>query len=211
MVHLRPAERRLVARLDAPRKVQRWLAEIDYNHERGGGTLRSFHGVLRHKSAHCLEGALAAAFVLERHGYPPLVLDLESEDALDHVVFVFRGPRGWGAVGKSKYPALMGRAPIFRSLRDLAWSYVDPFVDRTGRVTGWAVYDLRDAPPPDWRRARGNVWRVERALLDHPHAPMRASDARHARAKRRYLAWKARHPDREPPASFYADAARMWP
>ena len=208
---LTPAERRLVARLDTPAKVQAWLHdEIAYNKK--ARSMRSFRGVLAHKSAHCLEGALAAAFLMERHGHPPLLLDLESADGLDHVVFVHRDGRTkrWGAVGMSRYPALKGRRPVFRTLRDLAWSYVDPFVDRTGRVTGWTVFDLRGfEAKPDWRWDRGNVWHVERALLDAPHAPLKASRARHLLWKRRYLAWKKEHPDAEPPTSFYPRGDRM--
>ena len=45
---------------------------------------------MRHWSAHCLEGALTAATILEQHGYPPLLLDLESQDKLDHVLFLLR-------------------------------------------------------------------------------------------------------------------------
>lgn len=198
-------------RLDTPARVQVWLRdEIAYN--KAERSMRSFRGVLAHKSAHCLEGALSAAFLLEHHGYPPLLLDLESSDELDHVVFVYRDRRTkrWGAVGMSRYPALKGRKPVFRTLRDLAWSYVDPFVDRTGRVTGWTVFDLREwEGKPDWRYDHGHVWRVERALLDAPHKPMRASPARHRLWKRRYLAWKKGHPEEEPPTSFYPHGARM--
>lgn len=194
-----------------PRDVQRWLDGLDYNHEKRGPSLKSFRGVARWRSAHCLEGALAAAFVLEHHGHPPLLLDLESADELDHVVMVYQGrDERWGAVGKSRYPALMGRKPVYRTLRELAWSYVDPFVDRTGRVTGWTLFDLRAwEGTPDWRYDRGNVWRIEDALLAAPHAPMRASDARHRRWRKRYLAWKKEHPTREPPRSFYPDGERM--
>lgn len=209
---LTPTERRLVARLRTPAQVQAWLRdEVAYNH--AAKSMRSFRGVHAHKTAHCLEGALAAAFLLEQHGYPPLLLDLESTDQLDHVVFVYRtgrqGRQGrqdvyWGAVGKSRYPALMGRKPAYRTLRALAWSYVDPFVDRTGRVTGWALHDLREEEgKPDWRWDRRHVWRVERTLLELPHKPLRASDARHRAMRRRYLAWKKEHPDDEPPTSFY--------
>lgn len=198
-----------MARLRTPHAVQAWLRRMDYNFEHAGSTLRGFREVMRHHSAHCLEGALAAAWILEHQGYPPLLLDLESDDELDHVVFAFKAPSGWGAVGKSKYPALMGRRPVFRSVRDLAWSYVDPFVDETGRVRGYAIADLRASPGPDWRRARGHVWRIERWLYDVAHQPLRASDARHARTLARYRAWKRAH-DREPPRTFYADAARMW-
>lgn len=227
LLRLTPAERRLVASLDTPRKVQRWLQAIGYN-KGVGRTLRSFRGVHRHKAAHCLEGALAAAFILERHGWPPLLLDLGSDDGLDHVNFLFRGPRGWGAVGKSRYPALMGRAPAYRTVRDLAWSYVDPFVDKTGRVNGYAAFDLRElggtaggrsrrgggrdegASSLDWALSERNVWRIEDALLENPHKRLRASDERHRRWKARYLAWKAEHPHEEPPRAFYPHAERMW-
>lgn len=211
LTRLTRGERALVARLRTPAQVQAWLRDdVAYNHAKK--SLRSFRGVLAHKTAHCLEGALAAAFLLEQHGFPPLLIDLESADRLDHVVFVYRhGPQGpWGAVGKSRYPALMGRKPVYRTLRELAWSYVDPFVDKTGRVTGWALYDLReDESKPDWRWDRRHVWRIERALLDHPHAPLRASDARHRLWKKRYLAWKREHPGVEPPRAFYPHGDRM--
>ncbi|MEA3200491.1 MAG: hypothetical protein QOE90_1919 [Thermoplasmata archaeon] len=210
LARLTPAERRLVARLRTPAQVQRWLDGLDYNHERGGPSLKSFRGVMRHKSAHCLEGALAGAFLLERHGHPPVLMDLESDDRLDHVVALFRERGRWGAVGMSKYPGLKGRKPFHRSVRDLAWSYVDPFVDKTGRVRGYGVLDLRDVAGPDWRHATGNVWRIERALYDMPHRRLRASDARHALWKRRYLAWKADHPGRgEPPTSLYPDVRAL--
>lgn len=208
MAELLPHERELVARLTTPAKVQAWLRALRYNKEDAGPSLRSFRGVAQHKTAHCLEGALAAAYILEQHGHAPRLLDLESDDKLDHVVALWQGKDGrWGAVGMSKYPALMGRKAVFRSARDLAWSYVDPFVDKTGRVKGYGVLDLADVPR--WREAKGHVWDVERRLYAMPHAKLRASDARHRAWKRRYLAWKTTHPEREPPTTFYPDAARM--
>ena len=79
------AERRLIARLRTPRMVQRYLNRLPYNTEPppGRATLRSFRGVVRHHTAHCLEAALAAAALLEQHGYPPLVLSFESVDERD--------------------------------------------------------------------------------------------------------------------------------
>ena len=79
--HTRPdlpftaAERRIVRRLPTPEAVQAFLNRLPYNNEPppGRATLRSFRGVVRHHTAHCLEAALAAAVILEQHGYPPLV------------------------------------------------------------------------------------------------------------------------------------------
>jgi hypothetical protein len=188
------AERRLVARLRTPSAVQRYLNELPYNQEpHGRATLRSFRGVVRAGCAHCLEAALFAATVLEQHGYPPLVLSFESIDELDHVIFVYRQRGRWGSVARSRDPGLHGRRPVFATPRAVALSYVDPYVDFTGRVTGYAVVDLAAAMDGyDWRLADTNVWKVERVLLDYPHRDIRSSDARIARLRRRYRAFRAR-------------------
>jgi hypothetical protein len=173
-----PAERTLVRRLQTPAAVQRWLNALPYNTEPDGGTLRSFRGVVRTGMAHCLEAALSAATILEQHGYPPLVLSFESIDLLDHVIFVYRAPTGWGSVARSRDPGLHGRKPLFRTPRALALSYVEGYVDFTGRVTGYAVVDLRVLGRYDWRLSDRNVWRVERLLVDWPHRRIASSDRR---------------------------------
>jgi len=206
---LTPAERALVARLRTPRAVQRWLRSLPYNWERGGETLRSFRGVARLRTAHCLEAALAAACVLELHGYPPLLLSFESQDGLDHVLFVFRAGGRWGSVARSRDPGLHGRKPLFRSARALAASYMDAYVDLSGRVTGYAVADLRDLGGYDWRLGARNVWKVERWLIDYPHRPLPMPERRYARALARYKSFRARHPD---PAvrPAYFDGREKW-
>src|SRR5262245_28050315 len=119
------AEWRVVQRLDTPAKVQRYFSTMPYNWERDGGTMRSFRSVVKHGEAHCLEAAVGAAVILEQHGYPPLLLDIESVDLLDHVIFVFYENGGWGSVARSRDIGLHGRKPVYRSLRDLVWSYFD--------------------------------------------------------------------------------------
>lgn len=194
------AERRLIARLRTPGAVQRYLNALPYNEEPGGrATLRTFRGSLRHRCAHCLEAALVAAVVLEQHGYPPLVLSFESIDELDHVLFVHRRNGRWGSVARSRDPGLHGRKAVFATPRALALSYFDPYVDLTGRITGYAVVNLDDLMGDyDWRLSTGNVWKVERALLDCPHRPIRSSDARVERLRARYRAFLEEHPGRKP-------------
>ena len=194
------AERRLIDRLRTPALVQRFLNSLPYNTEPPPerAKLRSFRGVLRHRTAHCLEAALAAAVILERHGYAPLLLSFESIDDLDHVIFAYRHRGRWGSIGRSRDPGLHGRRPVFRSARDLALSYVDPYVDLTGRITGFAVVDLRILGDYDWRLSEQNVWKVERVLLDYPHARIQSSDARIERLRARYRRFKAEFPDRKP-------------
>jgi hypothetical protein len=188
-------ERRLIDQLSTPARVQRWLSGMRYNREEGGGTLRTFRGVVRDGRAHCLEAALAAACILEQHGHPPLLLSLESQDKLDHVLFVFRGRDGrFGAVARSRDLGLHGRRPVFRSLRDLAWSYFDTYVDYSGRITGYGLGDLYELGGYDWRFSERNVWKVERYLQEIPHRALNSSDARYERLLARYTEFRRRHP-----------------
>ena len=188
-------ERRLIARLRTPLRVQQFLNALPYNTEPppGPATLRSFRGVVKHHTAHCLEAALAAAVILEQHGYPPTVLSFESIDHLDHVLFVYQRAGRWGSVARSRDPGLHGRKAVFRTARDLALSYVDPYVDYSGRVTAYAVVDLRVLGDYDWRLSEHNVWKVERMLLDWPHRPIRSSDARINRLRRWYREYRKTH------------------
>ena len=179
-----------MARLRTPNQVQAWLNALPYNTEVGGETLRSFRGVVRTGTAHCLEAALAAAVVLEQHGYPPLVLSFESIDLLDHVIFVYRGARGWGSVARSRDPGLHGRKPVFATPRGLALSYLDEYIDFTGRIKAYTVVDLRVLTGYDWRLAAGNVWKVEQLLLDWPHRKIASSDQHADRLRRRYRAFR---------------------
>ncbi|HEX7485854.1 MAG TPA: hypothetical protein VF332_06860 [Vicinamibacterales bacterium] len=195
-----PAERRLIRRLSSPPLVQRYFNSLPYNTEPppGGPTLRTFRGVVRAGSAHCLEAALSAAVILEQHGYPPLVLSFESSDELDHVLFVYRENGRWGSVARSRDPGLHGRKPVFRTARALASSYIEPYVDFTGRITGYAVVDLRVLGNYDWRLSEQNVWKAERLLLGYPHRPIHSSDERIDRLRARYFAFKRAFPDRKP-------------
>ncbi len=195
-----PAERRLVRQLSTPTLVQRYLNALPYNTEPppGGPTLRSFRGVARAGTAHCLESAVTAAVILEQHGRPPLLLSFESIDELDHVLFVYRENGRWGSVARSRDPGLHGRKPVFRTARALALSYVDPYVDFTGRITGYAVVDLRVLGNYDWRLSEKNIWKVERMLLEHPHRTIRSSDARIDRLRARYFAFRRQFPGRKP-------------
>ena len=193
-------ERRLVARLRTPFAVQAWLNALPYNQEPGGrATLRSFRGVVREGCAHCLEAALFAAVVLESHGYPPLLLSFESTDELDHVIFVYRRKGRWGSIARSRDPGLHGRKPVFATPQALARSYMDPYVDFTGRVTGYVVVNIAELMGDyDWRLTDKNAWKVERVLLDHPHRILRSSDGRVDRLRARYRAFRAQFPGRKP-------------
>jgi hypothetical protein len=198
------AEWKLIERLNTPAKVQRFFSSLPYCWE---NTIRSLREVVKTKRAHCLEAAVAAAVILEQHGYPPLLLDLESQDLLDHVVFVYQDDGGWGSIGRSRDMGLHGRKAIFRSVRDLALSYFDPFVDFTGRLKGYGVASLYDLGKYDWRFSPRRMTKIEDYLREMPHKPVRSSNKRYEKLLARYHAYKRRYPDRSP--SYY-DNAHQW-
>ena len=208
LVPFTKAERALIARLNTPSKVQRWLNALPYNTEKGGETLRSYRPVARLKTAHCCEAALFAAVVMEQHGHPPLVMSLESQDWLDHVIFIYRAKSGWGSIARSRDPGLHGRKPRFRTPRALATSYYDGYVDYTGRLKGFGVANLADALPGyDWRLTTKNAWKVEQMLIDWPHRKIKTSIRRYRQLLRNYKAYRATHNDRKP---IYYSGKTKW-
>ena len=200
-------EWKLVQQLNTPAKVQRYFSSMPYNWEREGPTMRSFREFVKRNEVHCLEAAVGAAVILEQHGYPPLLLDLESHDLLDHVLFVFKEAGGWGSIGRSRDIGLHGRKPVFRSLRDLAWSYFDPYVDFSGRLKGYGLTNLYNLGNYDWRFSPRKMSKIEDHLRSIPHKPIRSSDARYKKLLARYHAYKKRNPDRSP--SYY-DSRPQW-
>ncbi|HYK22384.1 MAG TPA: hypothetical protein VEV42_16705 [Pyrinomonadaceae bacterium] len=200
-------EWKLIQRLNTPAKVQRFFSSMPYNWEGKQSTLRSFRELVKQKEVHCLEAAVASGVILEQHGYQPLLLDLESYDLLDHVIFVFKDNGCWGSIARSRDPGLHGRKPVFRSLRDLAWSYFDPYVDFSGRLKGYALTSLYELGNYDWRFSARNMTKIEDHLRAIPHKPLHSSDKRYEKLLARYRRYKERYPDRSP---SYHDSRPTW-
>ncbi len=201
------AEWKLIQRLNTPLKVQRFFSSLPYNWEKDGSTIRSFREVVNRGRAHCLEAAVSAAVILEQHGYPPLLLDLESQDLLDHVIFVFMENGNWGSVARSRDRGLHGRKAVYRSLRALALSYFDPFVDFTGRLKGYGVTNLYELGNYDWRFSPRKMTKIENHLREMPHKPIHSSDKRYEKLLARFRDYKKRYPNRSP---AYYDNRSTW-
>jgi len=122
---------------------------------------------------------------------------------------VYRHRGKWGSVARSRDPGLHGRRPVFHTARALAQSYVDPYVDFTGRVTGFAVVDLRVLGDYDWRVATTNIWKVERMLLDYPHQRLPSSDRRFEELRKRYRQFREANAGRKP--LYYRGRERWTP
>ena len=201
------AEWMLVKKLRTPALVQRYFSSMPYNWERDGGTMRSFREIVKRNEVHCLEAAVAAAVILEQHGYPPLLMDLESQDLLDHVLFVFQEDGRWGSIARSRDFGLTGRRPLFRSLRDLVWSYFDTYVDFSGRITGYGPGSLYDLGNYDWRFSPRKMSKIENYLRELPHSRIHSSDDRYEILLARYHRFKKRFPDLSP---RYYDNRHQW-
>jgi len=167
-------ELRALAVLGSPRGVQRALDAMPYHL---ASTAWSPRRVLRERTAHCLEGAIFAAVALRVLGFPPLLLDLEAVQDTDHVIAVFRERGRWGAIAKSNFSGLRYREPVHRSLRELAMSYFEGYInlrgDRTLRAYSRPVDLARfDRAHPGWMTAETDLWWVAEHLAGVRHTPL---------------------------------------
>ncbi len=164
-------ELRRLRALRSPVGIQRLLDRMPYHLAK---TAWSPRRVLREGRAHCLEGAIFAAAALRVVGFPPLLLDLEAVQDTDHVVAVYRINGHWGAIAKSNFSGLRFRAPVYRSLRELAMSYFEDYInlrgDRTLRAYSRPVNLARfDDSHPGWMTAEDDLWWIPERLVCTPH------------------------------------------
>jgi hypothetical protein len=172
---LSPSEFRTLARLSTPEKIQDFVSAIPANFERDGETCLSVREVLKQGRAHCIEGAMVAACALWIRGKPPLLLDLKAERDYDHVVALFRHRGCWGAISKTNPPLLRWRDPVYRSLRELAMSYLHEYANRRHQKTLRSFagpFDLRRLDPVDWVTNGRQCWDVGNGLEDLRHTPL---------------------------------------
>lgn len=171
-----PAELRVLRRLSTPARIQDFLNALRFNFEMDGDTCRSPRRVLRDRTANCMEGAMFAAAALRLHGHRPLVMDLESaDDDHDHVVALFRGRAGWGAISKTNHGVLRYREPVYRTPRELAMSYFHEYFLNDGRKTlrrHSGPVDLSRFDRRGWMTAEDDVWFVPEYLCDVRHHDM---------------------------------------
>jgi hypothetical protein len=159
----------VLRRLRTPEKIQDFLYGLQQNFEMQGETCNSVRTVLKQRRAHCIEGAMLAACALWIHGEPPLLLDLQATRDFDHVVALFRRNGRWGAISKTNGIGLRWRDPVYRTLRELAMSYVHEYYNKRDHKTLRTYslpYDLRRMQPAEWVTAEDGAW----DLVDHLEA-----------------------------------------
>ena len=173
----------VLRRLRTPEKIQAFLYGLKQNFELKGETCNSVRTVLKERRAHCIEGAITAACALWIHGEPPLLLDLQAVRDFDHVVCVFRRNGRWGAISKTNGIGLRWRDPVYKTLRELAMSYVHEYCNKRDHKTlrTYSVpYDLRRMKPADWVTGEDGAWDLVDQLEATRHFDLMAK--RHVRS-----------------------------
>ena len=173
---LTPSERSVFKKLSSPQKIQDFLDSLPINFEMTGETYMSPRRVLQKRQAHCFEGALFAAAALAYSGQRPLLMDIQTARTDDdHVVALFREFGHWGAISKTNHAILRYRDPIYRSVRELALSYVNEYIDDARRKSMRAYsapFDLRRYDPKKWVTAAGDLDFLAEALDSSRHFPI---------------------------------------
>jgi hypothetical protein len=169
---LSPKDARTLRALNTPVRIQRFLDALPYQY---ADTAWSPQRALRERKGHCLEGALLAAAALRLNGHPPLLMDLEAVHDDDHVIALYRERGLWGGIAKSNYAGLRFRAPIYRTLRELALSYFEHYYnlrgERTLRNYSRAV-NLARLDSQHWMTSEEDVWCVADLLIAARHYPL---------------------------------------
>ena len=166
---LSPSDVRTLRALKTPAHFQKFVDSIDYQYSDTAGSPRR---VLRERKGHCLEGALLAAAALRVNGYPPLLMDLEAVRDDDHVLAIYRERGLWGSIAKSNFAGLRFRAPVYRTLRELALSYFEHYYNLRGERTLRAYsapVNLARLDGKNWMSAEEDVWCVTDLLIDARH------------------------------------------
>jgi hypothetical protein len=169
---LSPKDLRTLRALNTPAKIQRFLDALTYQY---ADTAWSPQRAMRERKGHCMEGALVAAAALRIHGHPPLLMDLEAVRDDDHVIALYRERGLWGGIAKSNYAGLRFRAPIYRTLRELALSYFEHYYNLRGERTlrNYSVpVNLASLDSQHWMTSEEDVWCVPELLIAARHYPL---------------------------------------
>jgi hypothetical protein len=165
-------ELRTLRSLKTPARIQAFVDSLTYCYDDTAGSPRR---TLRTHRGHCLEGALLAAAALRLHGHPPLLMDLEAVRDDDHVIALYRERGLWGGIAKSNYAGLRFRAPIYRTLRELALSYFEHYYNLRGERTlrNYSVpVNLTRLDSTNWMTASEDLWSVTDLLIAARHFPL---------------------------------------
>lgn len=171
-------EIKIFRKLNTPQKIQDYLNSTPFNFEEKNETCMSPREVMRKQKAHCMEGAMFAAAVLEFYGEKPLILDLRSTQKPydhDHVVAIFKKFGCFGAISKTNHAVLRYREPIYKTLRELVLSYFHEYFLNTGEKTlreYSKLLNLNYFNHLNWRVSEEDLFDIPAYLDEIKHYPI---------------------------------------
>lgn len=174
---LNKRELSLVKKLNTPKKVQDFLDQLPFNFEEREETYMSPREMLKANKAHCFEGVLFASLCLTYHGYQNFILDLkvgERTGDVDHALCVFKVGKFWGAISKTNHSVLRWRDPIYKNIREIAFSYFHEYFLNDGKktlVSYSAAFDVWKHFGTDWITSRENLHPIALSLDEAKHLP----------------------------------------
>ncbi len=172
MLQFTKKEKEFLKKINTPAKIQDYLNSLQFNFEERGQTVKSPIRVLREKNAHCLEGAILAAYIFYLHGEKPLIMHLHTTKGdYDHVVALFKRGKLWGAISKTNHAVLRYRDPIYKNIRELSMSYFNEYFLDNGKKT------LRSYSEPlnlkvfelGWWEEEKDLWGIDQELEKIKH------------------------------------------
>ena len=161
-----PKVKKLLNRHRTPWAVQQFVSSLPYNPKDHAASAE--HAILKGK-AHCFEGALIAALMLEQQGHEPALLHFRAHRDDDHVVTLFKEGRLWGAVGKSNTTLLTWRPALYRTVEHLLFSYFPFYFNTRGQLslTSWAgPIQLKRYDSWNWRNSDQDVSEMSATFYD---------------------------------------------
>ncbi len=159
-------------KLKTPNLIQQFLDSTNYSADH---FYRSPLQVMRDDKAHCVDGALFAACALERLGFAPMIMEITAVRDDDHLLAVYKVGGCWGAVAKSNFVGLRYRDPVYKSLRELAMSYFEPYFNTEGEKTmrGYSMpLDLTRFNEWSWRSKNDRIEEIIDKLEKSRHVKL---------------------------------------
>jgi len=176
MFGLNKNELKILRSLNTPQKIQDFLNKLPINFEEDRETCFSPRLVLRHRKAHCIEGAIFAAAAFYINGERPLIVDMNATKRdYDHVICVFKREGKWGAIGKTNHAVLRYREPVYKNIRELVMSFFHEYFDNKGRknLRSYSVpFDLSKLDHLNWIASEEDIWFVHDYLDRAKHFPI---------------------------------------
>jgi hypothetical protein len=171
MLEFTQKEKTLLKKLNTPAKVQDYLNSLEFNFEEDGkDVIKSPIRVMREKKAHCMEGAVLAAYILSLHKNKPMILHLQTEKGdYDHVIALFKQNGLWGAISKTNHAVLRYREPVYKTVRELVMSYFhEYFLNSNGKKTLRRYSSLLELSKnkfcKNWEVSEEDLWEIDEEL-----------------------------------------------